>query len=145
MKTYSLSLHPDLNQLDALFNWLEAIPLPDFISLQAVELVCEEVFCNIVSHAYDGYTDPQNRDINLCLQTSEEELILTFIDFGLPFEPGKESDGHVSQSLDERPIGGLGWPLIRHFMDDAQYHSLNDNNVLIITKRTKGANHGNIT
>jgi serine/threonine-protein kinase RsbW len=143
MKTYTIKLRPNLLELESLFAWLETIPLPQYVALQPVALICEEVFCNIVTHAYDNFSDPQNRDIEVSINFSEELFVLKFSDFGLPFISG-ENVGELSyQSLEERPLGGIGWPLIRHFSDDVQYQTHNDNNVLTIKKLNKGVNHGN--
>ncbi|GEM_PF-3216355 len=143
MKTYTIKLRPNLSELESLFTWLETIPLPQYVAPQPVALICEEVFCNIVTHAYDSFSDPLNRDIEVRIYFSDEMFVLKFSDFGLPFTSGENKEKLSSQSLEDRPLGGVGWPLIRHFSDEVQYQTRNDNNILTIKKLNQGVKHGN--
>lgn len=134
MITHTLSLQPSLSELEKLFTWLEELPTTQLIPATGLALVCEEVFCNIVNHAYSGHPDPQNRKVQLSLSLDNDYLIIEFLDYGiaLPQLPTGKIDRETS--LDDKPIGGLGWTFIRHYMDEVAYRRLHDSNILTLTK-----------
>ncbi len=142
MTSYTLLLLPNLSELEKLFNWLENIPASELITSSGLALVCEEVFCNIVNHAYSGNPDPQNRQVQLSLALSNDYLRLEFIDQGiaLPRLPSGKTD--LETGLEDRPIGGLGWTFIRHYMDEIAYRREQGKNILTLSKRVKGDTNG---
>ena len=50
------------------------------------------------------------------------------------FNPTQQEDPDVTQSAEDRPIGGLGIFLVRQIMDDIRYERKDDKNILTLTK-----------
>ena len=72
-----------------------------------VELVFEEVAANIVR-----YGSPTG-EIEAAVRFDDDEIVLTFEDDGVPFDPRRRSDPALPSSIDEAPVGGLGLVLLR--------------------------------
>jgi anti-sigma regulatory factor (Ser/Thr protein kinase) len=79
------------------------------------ELAFEEVVTNIVRHGSpDG-------DIEVTVVSGEHEIVLTFEDNGVPFDPGGRPDPVVPASIDEAPLGGLGVLLLKKISTRMSY------------------------
>ena len=61
-------------------------------------------------------------------------IIITFIDRGMPFNPWENRDPDTSLDADEREVGGLGIFLVKKTMDDVSYEYRAGQNVLSIKK-----------
>ena len=61
--------------------------------------------------------------------------MITFRDKGIPFDPLAKEDPDVSQSAEERQIGGLGIYIVKKTMDQVEYRRENDENILTIWKK----------
>ena len=105
--------------------------LPDESAMD-VSLVLEEVFLNIVHHAFD---DRRRHDIPVRIALDAGAIVLTVEDDGAPFNPLEAPEANVTLPLDERPIGGLGIMLIRGLMDEVVYTRDGARNRLVLTKR----------
>lgn len=101
----------------------------------AVRLACEEVIVNIVSYAYpageDGY-------IELDITCEGNRLRIEICDGGRPFNPIERQAPDVTQSLEDRDIGGLGIYLVLQTMDNVTYVYEEGRNKLVLTKHTDG-------
>ncbi len=97
----------------------------------SLNLVLEEAFTNVVQYAY---TDKEQHEIELLMEKSGKELIVTIIDDGQPYDPTKKTDPDINLNVENRPIGGLGIFLIKKTMDNVAYERKNDKNHLIMTK-----------
>ncbi|MBQ0097483.1 MAG: ATP-binding protein [Oscillospiraceae bacterium] len=97
-----------------------------------ISVAAEEVFVNIVNYAYD--TDMGTIDINIEFVEDERRFVLSFIDRGKPFDPLKKVDPDITQSAEDRPIGGLGILMVKKTMDDLTYSFENGCNILTLTK-----------
>jgi anti-sigma regulatory factor (Ser/Thr protein kinase) len=94
----------------------------EILKIRQVELVVEEVFMNIVRHAY------QNRggSVELSIEKRGDGVEITFIDQGIPFDPR-------SYRLEKREEeGGMGIPLILRFAGDLTYRRERDKNILTV-------------
>ncbi len=65
----------------------------------------------------------------------ERNVLLTFTDEGVPFDPLQRSDPDITLSAEERKIGGLGIFLVRKIMDDVRYIREDGKNILRIRKK----------
>ena len=63
------------------------------------------------------------------------EIVLEFIDGGVPFNPLAKADPDISLPPEQREIGGLGIFLVREMMDDVAYAYVNKENRLTIKKK----------
>ena len=80
-----------------------------------VELAFEEIATNIIRHG------SSKEDIEVTIDFGEDEIVLTFEDSGVPFDP-RELPGPVPPAaLDEAPLGGLGLVLVRKISTRLSY------------------------
>ena len=111
---------------------LEALRCSVKIQGQIV-VAAEEIFVNIASYAYA----PGTGDALVRLEASEDlrEVSLTFIDWGIPFNPLAKPDPDVTLPAEERKIGGLGIFMTKKLMDDVTYEYSDGRNVLTMRKK----------
>ncbi len=93
-----------------------------------VEIVAEEIFVNICNNSYGegrGHVTVQCR-------VAENELKLTFMDDGIPFNPLEAESPDTTLSVEDRPIGGLGIHLIRRMTESAHYKHVDGKNIFTV-------------
>ena len=93
-------------------------------------IVADEVFTNIVRYAYSS--GGGTVDIFVEYDENTNRLVMTFSDSGVPFNPLEVPEPVLDQSVQERPIGGLGIHLVRQFADTMEYRRENDRNILVL-------------
>jgi serine/threonine-protein kinase RsbW len=97
-----------------------------------VKLAVEEVCMNLVDHGYG----PAGGPIDVRLLAGEEAIVVTIRDEAKPFPPEKAPMPDLASGWEDRPVGGLGWHLIRKLMDSIEYESSPaDGNRLTLVKR----------
>ena len=107
-------------------------------AVYAVQLAVDEAFSNIIEHAYGGESDEK---VECTTQVTRNELIITLLDCGNPFNPESVPDPDLEAALEEREIGGLGLYFIRQLMDDVEFTFVHDSeknkacNLLRMVKR----------
>ena len=97
-----------------------------------IGVAVEEIFVNIALYAYKPETG--KADITFDVDKEKKEAIITFRDKGVAFNPLEKQDPDVTQSAEDRPIGGLGIFLVRQIMDDIRYERKDNKNILTLTK-----------
>ncbi len=101
-----------------------------------IELACEEALVNIISYAYAMKSDG---DIEIrCEVPGKRTLQVIFSDSGPPFNPLTEDRAKTEGNVEEREVGGLGVYLMRTLMDDVNYESKDNRNVLTLIKGSTG-------
>ena len=117
----------------------------DFVDARLEELDCsmkvmaqinvavDELFSNIARYAYH----PETGSATVRVEVTEDplEVVITFMDQGVPYDPLKREDPDVTLSADERKIGGLGIFLVKKTMDDVKYEYRDGQNILKICKK----------
>jgi anti-sigma regulatory factor (Ser/Thr protein kinase) len=98
-----------------------------------IRLSIEEAVENVVRYAYDGGLGW----IEVGTELDPEGVMLTILlkDAGIPFNPLEKDDPDITQSVEEREIGGLGIFLCKKLMDHIEYKYEDGCNILIMTKR----------
>ena len=98
-----------------------------------IQLATDEAASNIIEHAYVGMADGV---LDLSCGMKKQELVISLIDHGLPFDPADVPLPDLQADLSDRKIGGLGIFLMRKLMDEVHYHSNADkSNILTMIKR----------
>lgn len=131
-----LSLPANRESFVILRNWLCDIIFNLGVSekIQKKNLVAaDEVFINISCYAYPA--GGGTVDVSTEYDAEKNDLILTFSDSGIPFNPLMTANPDLDQPAESRPIGGLGVFLVRQFMDDVEYQRENDRNHLVLRKK----------
>ncbi len=96
--------------------------------------VCiEEVFINVAHYAYGEATG--DVDIGIEHDVANNQVIFSFVDSGLQFDPLAKEDPDITLTAQERQIGGLGIFICKKIMDDIQYNYENGKNILTMTKK----------
>ncbi len=102
--------------------------------IMKINLAVEEAVVNVMSYAYPEGTVG---DILVQVEADNERIKIIITDSGVPFDPTSYAPADTTLSVEERPIGGLGIHLVRHYMDSINYERVDDQNVLTIIKRLK--------
>ena len=126
---YSLVMRNDIQQIPTLAEWIEMIGLPQELNMP-INLALEEAVSNVMLYAYPGKSGQVLVECD-----KSDKLVFTITDSGVPFDPTQQKDPDVTQSAEERPIGGLGIFLVRQIMDDIRYERKDDKNILTLTKK----------
>ena len=93
-----------------------------------LNLIIEEIVVNICSYAYT-----ENRDGTFTMEISlqDNEINLTFIDNGIPFNP-TEKDVSFADNISNADIGGMGIHIVKKLSKSLEYRYENNRNILKI-------------
>ncbi len=125
----------NIEQLHPLLKWIRAqLTQMEFSTstLNKIELASEEVFINIIHHAYQGREESVEMEIHLFPKSHIE---LVFKDAGPPFNPLDAKEIDSSSKLEEREVGGLGIHFIRQLIDEVRYVREGTFNILTLVIR----------
>lgn len=97
-----------------------------------IDLAVEEIFVNIALYAYA----PGSGDVTVKVDFNDDrsQVLITFTDSGIPYDPLAKDDPDVTLSSQERQVGGLGIFLIKTYMDDIRYEYAAGTNNLTVVK-----------
>ena len=131
-----LTLQASLEKLDEVLAFveenMEKNECPMKVVMQ-VQIAVEEIFVNIAHYAYDSGQGMAT--IRVEVGGDPLQVIITFIDQGVPYDPLKKEDPDVTLSAEERKIGGLGIFMVKKSMDDVKYEYADGKNILTISKK----------
>lgn len=119
-----------LPQLHALIDEITKILNIPFATANNIDLALEEAIVNIIDYAYP------NREegfIDLRVEANDRWIQFVIMDDGIPFDPTSRPDVDTTQSIEDRPIGGLGIHLIRNIMSGINYNRADGKNILTLT------------
>ena len=99
-----------------------------------LKLAVDEACTNVVEHGYAGMPPGP---LAVSFQEGDREIAVTIQDRGRPFDPARAPAADVVSDWDKRPIGGLGWHLIRQLVDEIRYDSNPEtgNRLTLVKKR----------
>ena len=97
-----------------------------------LDVAVEELFVNIASYAYNPEVGPAT--IQVTTSPDPIQVVVTFIDHGVPYDPLAKADPDITLSADERQIGGLGIFMVKQSMDEVSYRYEDGKNILTIKK-----------
>ncbi len=101
-------------------------------TMQKVQIVFEDLLANIIFYAYD---DEAEHEIEISMNSNGEQLKITVVDDGLPFNPLEAEKPDTSLNLKDREIGGLGIHLVLNLMEEVTYERREEQNVITLTKQ----------
>ena len=124
----------EINELAAVTVFLEeeldkAEASPKLMVTFAVAL--EELFVNVAHYAYPG----SKGTVKIGIDTSGDSIVVQLTDSGIPFDPVAMPDPDITESAEERKIGGLGIYMVKKSMDSMTYEYKDNQNILTISKR----------
>jgi len=115
---------------EAASRWLaerNAPPVADYFA----NLAIEELLTNSIKYGYD---DSAEHVIEVDLQLSAGELVLTVTDDGRAFNPLELPEPDTNLPAEDLPIGGLGIHLLRKMSDRMEYARTDGRNRLTLRK-----------
>ncbi|MEI6034256.1 MAG: SpoIIE family protein phosphatase [Verrucomicrobiae bacterium] len=101
------------------------------VSTHEISLAACEAVTNVITHAL--CSDPA-RKYRVYIAWGGDELMVRIEDDGPPFDPDSLPAVDLRAPLVDRPIGGLGWVLIRNATDDIRMDRISDTNILTLTR-----------
>ena len=126
---------PIIDKCGEIIDYLMSSPdIPQDEALQfKIRLSIEEAVENVVRYAYDGGMGW----IEVGTELDAEGVMLTILlkDAGVPFNPLEKEDPDITQSIEDREIGGLGIFLCKQLMDHIEYKYEDGCNILIMSKK----------
>lgn len=96
-----------------------------------INLSLDELLTNIIHY---GFGDEKEHTIIVKLSLSENILEITIEDDGKAFNPLNAKPPNLDQSIEDKPIGGLGIYLVKNLMTEINYKRLKSKNILVLTK-----------
>ena len=96
-----------------------------------LEVAFEEIFVNIAHYAYGNKTG----QVEILFDRTDDDLKITFIDSGKPYDPLAKPDPDTTLSAEHRQIGGLGIFLVKKYMDDVAYEYRDGKNIFSMIKK----------
>ena len=97
-----------------------------------MNLAIEEAVVNVMKYAYP---EGQKGEVRIKAEANDTRLTFIISDDGQPFDPSAYGEVDITQSIDERKIGGLGIHLVRLIMDNISYERLDGQNILTLCKK----------
>ena len=97
-----------------------------------LDVAVEEIFTNIVNHAYDPETGPARIRMELLDDPLRVQII--FSDKGKPYNPLNNEEVDVQKKMENREVGGLGIYLLKKYTDGIRYSYEDGQNVVTIEK-----------
>jgi serine/threonine-protein kinase RsbW len=99
----------------------------------ALTVAADEVCANVVEHGYAGM--PAGR-IRVAVELEAGEMRVIVSDQGRSFAPEEAPRPDLGLGWRERPVGGLGWHLVRSLVDGVDHRpGPAGGNVVTLTKR----------
>lgn len=104
----------------------------DSATAMSINLALEEAVSNVIFYAFPNGETGHN--ITVKYRRKGRALNFRIFDRGIPFDPTAQADTDITQSAEERKIGGLGIYLVKQIMDRVEYERKGDVNILELTK-----------
>jgi serine/threonine-protein kinase RsbW len=97
------------------------------------QVALDEAMSNIVHHGLAGREGTAEIEIEFRLVGAEVEIVLA--DDAPPFNPLELTEPDTAQTLEDRPVGGLGVALVRKLMDVVEYERREGRNQLRLRRK----------
>ena len=96
-------------------------------------VVGDELISNIVKY---GYKDSQGDVfVRLLYNVSKQEIIITIIDTGIPFNQFEVNNSPIEGDITNREEGGLGILIVKNIMTEYAYDRIYDKNIITLKKK----------
>ena len=131
MKKFKLTLPAELESLKKVQEFIENFAYENDLSSKTLfnlNLIIEEIVVNICSYSY---SENEKGMFTIEISLENDEIILTFSDFGIPFDPSTK-DVTFKDSVLNTDIGGLGIHIVKELSKSLSYKYENNQNILKI-------------
>ena len=134
MKALKINLTNNISDLTILVTKLEQFFQENNTSSisMPMTLVLEELFTNTITH---GASDGREVFIEVNLDIDKDELVMSYIDNGIPFNVLELPEPDLTASIENREVGGLGVHYVKTLTDSVEYEYLDKQNILKMKKK----------
>jgi serine/threonine-protein kinase RsbW len=101
----------------------------------AVRLAVEEVCTNVITH---GYGDRAQGPLSVRARRDPQAFVVTIEDRAPTFDPADAPAADLASDWQTRPLGGVGWHLVRELMDDVRYEPVPGGNRVTLIRNLPG-------
>jgi serine/threonine-protein kinase RsbW len=100
-------------------------------------LAVDEACANIVEH---GYAGREPGPIGIAFDAEAGKIVVAITDRGRAFDPKDAPAPDLQSGWRERRVGGLGWHLVRQFVDEIHYDpdARNGNRLTLVKEIGRG-------
>ena len=126
MKTYQLKTEASASNTPAVLDFVERTLNGEHIALKIIQrlLICtDEIYANIAQYSHADTAEVR------CM-ISEDQVTLEFSDNGIPYNPLENPEPDVTQSAEDRTIGGYGIHIVKKFTNAVEYSYRENRNIL---------------
>jgi len=102
--------------------------------INAMTISVDEACTNIIKH---GYRDKQAGSITMNVRIKKDSLVVELIDQGKSYDPTQASDPNIPYYVQSGKKGGLGIFIMKKFLDEIQYITVGQKNILRLIKFRK--------
>jgi serine/threonine-protein kinase RsbW len=136
MRKGKLTIKRSIKSLAKIFRFIDAFAAENGLESAAaldITLAVEEIFTNLVK-----YNRKSVSNISIQLERKKDQIKITLIDQQeYPFDISKYKVYDLQQSLESRPVGGLGLYLTGKVMDHIDYVYKNKQSVITMIKKVR--------
>lgn len=129
-----LALDSDIAELERLREFIDAFcrleKMPEKTCYQ-LQVALEELVLNAIKY---GECEPKKDAIRLVIKRENDEVRAVLSDSGISFNPLEAPPPDLTASVADRPLGGLGIHLVRHFLPSIRYERREGRNYLYFAK-----------
>lgn len=131
-----ITVTADIGNLDKVTDYVNSslgrYGCPDRTMMQ-IDIIIDELFGNIAYYAYPE--EPGDVTVRVeVIQGETPAAVITFKDYGIPYNPLEREDPDTTLSSKEREIGGLGIFIVKNSVDDISYEYAEGRNILSIKR-----------
>lgn len=134
-KRGTITIENSIEQLPLLSEFVRNMCGPLGVAQETIDdldVAMDEIGSNIAMYAFpEGGT----HTYTVSFHREPGELVFTFEDDGIPFDPTAMSMPDPDLPPEDRPLGGLGLTLVKEMMDKVEYERIGNKNVLSIAKK----------
>jgi len=95
-------------------------------------LIIEELIANTFEHGAPA----ENSALELDMSRTGDLVTIFYVDAGSPFNPNEDLAGDDrNKDMEDRRVGGLGWPLIYQLCESVNYVRRDDQNRTTLVRR----------
>ncbi len=138
----SLEITPRVSQLHSLAKLVEDFGENNSVPEQQIfmlNLILDELMTNYVRHSMHKVSMSR---MELALRAEPDQVVLTILDTGPPFNPLDVPPPDMRKGIDDRQLGGMGLHLVRSYCDRMRHEAIHGYNKLTIEIDFKPAPSG---